>query len=90
MSEFSGILEEFADLVAAKLAAQLQNNQTLPCNPRLLTLEQAGTYIGRTKEAVHSLVATGRLPTVRTDRRVFLDVKDLDRWIEEHKKSDGV
>jgi excisionase family DNA binding protein len=89
MAEIGGILEQFADLVAAKLAAQLQNNHNSPFNPRLLTLEQAGTYIGRSREAVQSLVATGKLPTVRSDRRVFLDVKDLDRWIEEHKKDQG-
>lgn len=28
---------------------------------------------------------TGKLPVVRSDRRVFLDLHDLERWIEEHK-----
>lgn len=89
MTEITGILEQLADLLAVKLAAQLQNGHNSPFNPRLLTIEQAGVYIGRTREAVQSLVATGKLPTVRSDRRVFLDVKDLDRWIDEHKEEYG-
>ena len=52
---------------------------------RLLTVEQAATYIGRTKEAVQHMVSRGKLPTVRTDRRVFIDRNDLDQWIEDNK-----
>lgn len=78
MSGISGIMEQFADLVAVKLAAQLQRGGSSPLNPRLLAVEQAAAYIGRTKEAVQCLIANGKLPTVRSDRRVFLDVQDLD------------
>jgi hypothetical protein len=31
------------------------------------------------------MIACGKLPTVRSDRRVFLDRKDLDQWIEQSK-----
>ena len=53
---------------------------------RLLTVEQAATYPGRTKEAIQHMVANGKLPTVRSDRRVFVDVLDLDAWIEDNKQ----
>ena len=53
---------------------------------RLLTVEQAATYLGRSKASVQHMVADGVLPTVRSDRRVFLDVVDLDAWIERHKQ----
>jgi excisionase family DNA binding protein len=54
--------------------------------PRLLTVEQAAVYIGRTKDAVHHMIASSKLPTVRSDRRVFIDMRDLDSWIEENKQ----
>ena len=85
MTEISGILEQFAELVATKLAAELQKNHSSPLHQRLLTIDQAAVYIGRTKEAVQYLLATGKLSTVRSDRRVFLDIQDLNQWIEEHK-----
>lgn len=31
------------------------------------------------------MIAGGKLPVVRADRRVFLDVRDLDRWIDANK-----
>ena len=85
MSEISGILEQFADLVVTKLAAELQKNNGASLSQRLLTIDQAAVYIGRTKDAVQYLIAAGKLSAVRSDRRVFLDVQDLDHWIEDHK-----
>lgn len=46
-----------------------------------MTVEQAATYLGRTKEAVQHMVAARKLPVVRDGRRVFLDIHELDRWI---------
>ncbi len=86
MTEITGILEQFADLLANKLATQLQRNHGSTAGQRPLPIDQAAVYIGRTKEAVQYLVAAGKLPTVRSDRRVFLDIQDLDNWIEEHKE----
>jgi hypothetical protein len=33
------------------------------------------------------MVSSGKVPTVRADRRVFVDVEDMDRWITEHKQA---
>ena len=52
---------------------------------RLLTIDQVAVYLGRTREAVEQLASSGRIPTVRADRRVFLDRLDLDKWIDDHK-----
>jgi excisionase family DNA binding protein len=48
-------------------------------------VEDAALYLGRTKKGVQHLIAAGKLPTVKSDRRVFLDRKDLDEWIERGK-----
>jgi excisionase family DNA binding protein len=86
VSEIGQIFEQFAGLVAIRLASELQKNHGSTVGQRLLTIDQAAVYIGRTKEAVQYLVAAGKLPVVRSDRRVFLDLHDLERWIEDHKR----
>ena len=55
---------------------------------RLYDVKEAATYLGRTEDATRELQWAGKLPCVRLDRRVFFDVFDLDRIIEEHKITD--
>jgi excisionase family DNA binding protein len=73
------------ELLAEKLADRLSQEPS-HLYPRLLTIDQAAVYVGRSREATQHLVASGKVPTVRTDRRVFIDRLDLDRWIEDHKE----
>jgi excisionase family DNA binding protein len=79
--------EAFSDLIAAKSNTRLAESarEGGKVRPRLLTVEDAGLYLGRTKKAVQHLIASRKLPTVKADRRVFLDRKDLDEWIERAK-----
>ena len=77
---FDRLLELLAEKIAAKLCEEPSRLYT-----RLLTIEQAAAYLGRTKDAVQHMVATSKVPTVRADRRVFLDREDLDQWIKDHK-----
>jgi len=81
------LLDALAERLAEKMRGDIGNGGSPPVvKPRLLTVEQAATYLGRTKEAIQHMVASGKLPTVRSDRRVFVDVLDLDRWIEDSKQ----
>ena len=81
------LIDALAERVAEKLRGDIGNGASITVvKARLLTVEQAATYLGRTKEAVQHMVASGKLPTVRSDRRVFVDVVDLDRWIEDNKQ----
>ena len=81
------ILNAFSDLLAGKVAERLTGSgrEGGKIRKRLLTVEEAAVYLGRSKEAVQHLIAAGKLPTVKSDRRVFLDIKDLDQWIEQSK-----
>jgi excisionase family DNA binding protein len=54
-------------------------------SPRLLTVREAAEYIGRTETAVRELVWNGKLAHIRTDRRVMLDIRDLDSWIDTNR-----
>jgi excisionase family DNA binding protein len=81
---FDTLLDALADRVATRVREQLAGHGAA-IKPRLFTAEQAAVYLGRTKEAVEHMIAGGKLPVVRPDRRVFLDVQDLDRWIDANK-----
>ena len=52
---------------------------------RLIDIKKAATYLGRTEIAVREMVWAGKIPHIRADRRVMLDIGDLDRWIESNR-----
>ena len=81
------ILHAFSDLIAAKSSELLAESgrDGRKVQPRLFTVDDAALYLGRTKKAVQHMIASGKLPTVKADRRVFLDRNDLDEWIERSK-----
>ena len=79
-------LDGLAKRVADQVCEQLGNGRTGPRTARLLTVEQAAEYLGRSKGAVEHMVALGKLPRVKSDRRVFIDIRDLDVWVEDHKE----
>ena len=64
---------------------QVQGRSHTATAKRLYSVEEAADFLGRTKEAVQHLIASGKIPTVRSDRRVFLDREDLERWIQSGK-----
>jgi hypothetical protein len=82
---FEAFVDVLADRVAAKVVERTESVGAT-VKPRLLTAAQAGNYIGRTTEAVEHMISSGKLATVRSDRRVFIDIRDLDAWIEENKQ----
>lgn len=52
---------------------------------RLLSIDEAAIYLGRTSGAIRELVFKGKVPAVKIDRRVQIDRQDLDRLIEKSK-----
>jgi excisionase family DNA binding protein len=53
---------------------------------RLFTLKEAGQYLGRSVWGVRELIWKGRLPYVQDGRKQYLDLVDLEGYIETHKK----
>lgn len=85
MTDLNLLVDTIADRVAERVGRQL--SRVAPTTaPRLLTIEAAATYLSRTPPAVRHLIAAGKLPQVRIDNRIFLDVRDLDRVIEDSKR----
>jgi hypothetical protein len=56
---------------------------------RLLTLNEAGVYIGLSHWRVRSLIYSG-LPYVRLGRRILIDLKDLDALIDSNKQRECI
>jgi excisionase family DNA binding protein len=76
MKQHTGIIEN-------KTGQGIQN----PSGPRLLPLKAAAQYLGLTVWAMRERIWAGSLPVVRFPggRKMFLDRRDLDSFIERHK-----
>ena len=53
---------------------------------RLYSIDEAAIYLGRSSWGVRRLIWKGMLPQVRGDKRVHVDVQDMDAFIEKYKE----
>jgi excisionase family DNA binding protein len=85
--DLNGFLDELANRLAERLVDKLEERlrPDSVSRQRLLTVEQAATYLGRSPAAVQHMIASGKLRAVRIDRRVAIDLKDLERLVEAGK-----
>ena len=78
-----------AKAVATEVASILKAEGSLrsapALQPALLTVKQAAVYLGRSEQSIQHLIFQKELPVVRIGRRVHLDRRDLDAWIEANK-----
>jgi len=74
-------LDALADAVADRVLARLHQAD----QPRLLTVNEAAAYLGRSPGALRHLIAQGMIPAVREGSRVHLDRADLDSWLAMRK-----
>ena len=78
-------IEINTDTIAEAVVNRLRDSVVL--SPRLLTLNQAATYLGLTTDALKAKVHMGRIPTVDLDKKLRFDRLDLDRIIDDSKKT---
>jgi excisionase family DNA binding protein len=52
---------------------------------RLVSVAEAAEVLGLSVASIRRLVRTGTLPAVRLTRRLRIDVRDLDRVVEQAK-----
>ncbi len=52
---------------------------------RLYSIPEAAAYLGRSVWSMREMVWAGKLPAVRDGRRIFVDLEDMNRWIERNK-----
>jgi len=53
--------------------------------PALFSVKEAAVYLGRSEQGIQHLIFEKQLPVVRFGRRVHLDRRDLDAFIEANK-----
>ncbi|MEW6163089.1 MAG: helix-turn-helix domain-containing protein [Nitrospirota bacterium] len=55
-------------------------------NKRLYSLKEASQYLGLGIWSIRKKVWNGEIPYVKAgQRRILLDIKDMDSWIEKNK-----
>jgi excisionase family DNA binding protein len=89
MAVTTKLAADLQDLVNRSLA-RVQRASEIP--PRLVDVDDAGRYLGMSDKAVRELILEGALPFIQKipgRSPYLLDVKDLDRWIEKHKRLAG-
>ena len=54
---------------------------------RLYTVKEAAAYLGRCEWGMRELIWAGTIPVIRSNggRKIYVDIKDLDRFIEQNK-----
>jgi len=59
-----------------------------PVYPRLLTLKEGAAYLGRSEYTMREMIYKRIFPVIQEGERskLWLDVKDLDAWIDSKKK----
>ena len=58
---------------------------TYPLHKRLFNLKEASVYLGRPVFSVRTLIWNGALPVIKDGPKLYLDVYDMERYIEQHK-----
>jgi len=56
-----------------------------PLVQRLYDLKQAAQYLGRPVWGIRELVWAGKLPVVRDGRKQYIDLFDMDKYIEQNR-----
>jgi excisionase family DNA binding protein len=79
------LVRAMASEIASMLKGEMARLTAPSVQPALLTVKQAAVYLGRSEQAVQHLIFQKDLPVVRIGRRVHLDRRDLDAWIEKNK-----
>jgi excisionase family DNA binding protein len=80
-----GLAKALAVEIAERLKPEMARLSAPVIQPALLTVKEAAIYLGRSEQAIQHLVFERALPVVRVGRRVHLDRRDLDAFIEKNK-----
>ena len=56
-----------------------------PLPKRLYSLPEAAHYLGRTLWSMRELIWKGSIPIVREGRRIFVDIADMEAYVNKHK-----
>jgi excisionase family DNA binding protein len=52
---------------------------------RLYSIAEAAVYLGRTARAVREMLWGGKMPYIKDGKRILVDIRDMDIWIDRSK-----
>ena len=55
--------------------------------PRLYDLNTAARYLGRSTYSLRTLIWNGELPVVKSGKKMWCDIMDLNAWIDRNKQT---
>ncbi len=64
-----------------------KKKSTFQVSPRLLALKDAAQYLGRSVWGMRSLAWDGKIPVIQDGKKIYFDVKDLDKYVEGNKRT---
>jgi excisionase family DNA binding protein len=53
---------------------------------RLYSISEAAFYLGRSVDSLRELIWAGKVPYIKDGKRIYLDVRDIDAYIERTKR----
>jgi hypothetical protein len=74
----SALVAAIAAEVVRQIEPKLARITPNVVQPALLDVKQAGTYVGRSEQAIQHLIFERQIPVVRSGRRVHLRRSDLE------------
>ena len=78
--------------MAMQVTENIDNNKTQgihsPVRQRLLSLRQAAQYLGRGEDSMREMIYGHVFQIIQLGgkSKMWLDLQDLDRWVEDNKK----
>jgi excisionase family DNA binding protein len=71
----------------AEKLSQYKEARKNPKGPakRLYSMPEAAFYLGRTVDGLREIIWAGKIPYVKDGRRVLIDIRDMDEFIERNK-----
>jgi excisionase family DNA binding protein len=75
-------MSELAQEIISGVVAALEGRP----RPRLLTVQGAADYLSRSPASIRQLIHRGVIPKVSIDGRVQIDIRDLDKVVEQSKE----
>lgn len=67
------------------MKTQRITNPKIPIAKRLYSIPEASVYLGRTVWGIREMVWAGKIPCIKDGRRVLIDIRDMDKYIEQNK-----
>ena len=78
--------QETMNQLASALAAKVLSSLPKPgVQQRYFTVEQAASYVGKSKKSFEYIMSKNLFPIIREDRHVWIDREELDLFMANHR-----